>query len=621
MQLEDICRIIARMKDKAKNKDEDRKDLKEIFSNGRRLMDIAWNMDRGITFGYFLTAFIGALVPVSSSFVFKFLIDQTQIAQGLNSPNIPTIVIFVVAMYFLVAFIDEVVNTSLYDFYFNYLLRYKMQNELATIYHQKIATLDIAHFENPKIQDLMTKTKNTLAWQVPDFIRFMTFAVTAFVGFFAAFIALIQFNIWIGVIVSIVAIPRLVSRAKFGRVKWAIWGSSVPSVRKLWYLDYILQEQTAVKEIRISQASKALIEKFKGIQNFILNENKKPLDSYLKFSFLPPIIESVVLMLIAYNFLPSVMTGAMTIGSFTLLISLLQQLSIKAAWGSTYISLLFESSLYVGYFFEFLGLKNKMVENESQIEFNEITTPKIEFRNVSFGYTKKNLNIKNISFVINPGERVAFVGQNGAGKTTIIKLLCRFYDVTSGEILINDVNIKDIKLSNWYKFIGTLFQEFTKYHFTVRENIVIGDPDRNDEPAMVEAARKSGALEFIEKFPNKFEQILGREYDDGEEISGGQWQKLAIARAFYESPPVLILDEPTSAIDAEAEYEIFTNLEEHYQNKTLILVSHRFSTVRNANKIYVIDNGEVIEQGSHDELMERNGKYANMFSIQAKGYQ
>jgi ABC-type multidrug transport system fused ATPase/permease subunit len=228
--------------------------------------------------------------------------------------------------------------------------------------------------------------------------------------------------------------------------------------------------------------------------------------------------------------------------------------------------------------------------------------------------------LHKVSFTIEPGESVALVGHNGAGKTTIIKLLCRFYDVSDGEILINGINIKHLDLSGWYKFLGTLFQEFVRYHFTIKENIFLGAPGKNDEIAMKEAAVKSGAADFIERLPDKYDQKLGKEFADGEELSGGEWQKLAIARAFYEEPPVLILDEPTSAIDAEAEYEIFNNLEKQYKNKTLILVSHRFSTVRNANKIVVIDGGKIVESGTHEELMNVGGLYARLFSIQAKGY-
>ena len=258
---------------------------------------------------------------------------------------------------------------------------------------------------------------------------------------------------------------------------------------------------------------------------------------------------------------------------------------------------------------------------KNPVSLGEIKPPKIEFKNVSFNYQGGAKVLDDVSFVIEPGESVALVGHNGAGKTTIVKLLCRFYDVTGGEILINGIGIKKLDLTSYYKFLGTLFQEFVQYHFTVRENIFLGAPGKNDEAAMHEAARKSGADEFIDRLPKKYDQMLGKEFEGGEELSGGQWQKLAIARAFYEEPPVLILDEPTSAIDAEAEYEIFSNLEKQYKNKTLVLVSHRFSTVRNAQKIVVLEHGKIIETGTHAELMNRQGEYAKLFTIQAKGYQ
>ncbi|MFS8159991.1 MAG: ATP-binding cassette domain-containing protein, partial [Candidatus Roizmanbacteria bacterium] len=195
------------------------------------------------------------------------------------------------------------------------------------------------------------------------------------------------------------------------------------------------------------------------------------------------------------------------------------------------------------------------------------------------------------------------------------------YDVTEGEILLDGINIKDIDLNSWYSYLGTLFQEFVWYHLTVRENITLGTRYKGSQKDIEEAAKKADAHNFIMKLPQKYNQPLGKEYEDGEELSGGQWQKLAIARAFYQQPAILILDEPTSAIDAEAEYEIFNNLETQYSDeKSLILVSHRFSTVRNAQKIIVLEGGKIVESGSHEALMKKKKLYARMFSKQAKGY-
>jgi ABC-type multidrug transport system fused ATPase/permease subunit len=299
---------------------------------------------------------------------------------------------------------------------------------------------------------------------------------------------------------------------------------------------------------------------------------------------------------------------------------MIDQLSGNATSAVANFGEMYEHNLYIDHFFEIQELPRLIKESPNPVIFKNISSPKIEFKNVYFRYPKGQLVLKNISFTINPGESIALVGANGAGKSTIIKLICRFYDVTSGEILINGVNIKNLKLSNWYEHMGTLFQDFVHYYLTVRENIVLGNPSKIDEKQIRAAAKKAGADEFIEKLPKKYDQPLGREYEDGEELSIGQWQKLAIARAFYRSSPLLILDEPTSAIDAEAEYEIFNNLEKAYKNKSLILVSHRFSTVRNANKIFVIEDGKIAEHGTHDRLIKLNGKYASMFNIQAKGY-
>lgn len=593
----------------------------QIFTSARKLLELAWAMDKRITFLYYFTAAVGALIPIGVNFLLKLLIDHLQLAQASIIPTVSLILVFVLTARYLVSLVGDLVYWSYNQSYLDYIFRYKLQNEITLKFHRKISNLDIAYFENPKVQDLITKTRDTMQWRVPDFLRIFSYLFRDIVGYVAAFLVLIPFGWWIPLVATIITIPRLYLRAKYGAIQWSMWGSGAPQTRKLWYFAYLLQEPTAVKEIRISQSAEALLAKFKSLQSFLFELNKKPLDTYLKISTIPPVFEILIIILISYKFLPSIVAGVLTIGSFTLLINMLEELSKRAANASAKFGELYEDSLYLRYYFEFLTLPPLLKVPEKPIIFEEIKKPPIiEFRNVSFRYHDGPKVLHNISFVIAPGESVALVGPNGAGKTTIIKLLCRFYDVSEGEIIINGVNIKQLDLSNWYKFLGTLFQEFIHYHFSVRDNITLGAPEKKDDGAMIEAARKSGAAEFIEKFPKKYDQMLGREFEDGEELSGGQWQKLAIARAFYEEPPVLILDEPTSAIDAEAEYEIFNNLEKQYKDKTLILISHRFSTVRNANKIFVIDNGRIVEIGSHNELMKLGGKYAKMFNVQAKGY-
>jgi len=594
--------------------------LKQMAGNTRKLLNLAWNMDKKITILYYSTAAIGALVPLATSFASKFLIDQLQISQTSVVNTIPFILIFILATRYLITLFESVIYGSYNQTYLDYLFRYKLQNEVTLKFHQKISRLDIAHFENPKSQDLITKTRDTMQWRIPDYFRVLAYLFRDIVGYSAAFVVLLPFSWWIPVVITIITFPRLYLRAKHGSIQWSIWGSGAPQVRKLWYLNHLLQQPTAVKETRISQSAKALINKLEKIQNHLFELNKKPLDTYLKISIIPPLIEISVIIFIACKFLPPVISGTLTIGTFTLFVNMLSQLNNRVSNASAKFGELYEGNLYVNHYFDFLSLPRLIKTPRKPTKFKKITPPKIEFRNVSFQYSNGSKVLENISFVINPKESVAFVGHNGAGKTTIIKLLCRFYDVTGGEILINNVNIKKLKQSNWYKFLGTLFQEFVQYHFSVRDNITLGAPDKKDDKAIIEAAVKSGADEFIQRLPKKYNQILGREFGEGEELSGGQWQKLAIARAFYEEPPVLILDEPTSAIDAEAEYEIFNNLGKQYKSKTLVLVSHRFSTVRNADRIFVLDHGKIIEKGSHKKLLDLKGKYFRMFTVQAKGY-
>lgn len=593
----------------------------DVLANLKRMLDLAWKMDRKVTLGYYFTAMLGAMAPLAASITLKYLIDSLIKPGGSLTTTIPVIVIVALAARYIIVLLESIILWGLNRVYFDYLFRYKVQNEINRRFYDKLSNLDIAYLEDPKTQNLISKVRDTMTWRPPDFLRQFSYFFGSIAGYLAAFFILLPFGWWIPFVITVATLPRLYLRAKYGTIQWSIYGSGAPQVRRLWYLTWLLSTDTAIREMRIFQSHEALLKKLQETQEYLFNLNKKPLDNYLKQLTISPVLEIIILFVIAYLQLPNVTSGVITIGSFTLLINMIDQLNGNIANAVLNFGEMYEHNLYVDDYFKILGLPKIIIEIKNPVIVKNNIPPKIEFRNVSFQYPNGPLVLKNISFVMDSGENVALVGANGAGKSTIVKLICRFYDVTEGEILINDTNIKNIQLASWYKCMGTLFQDFVHYYLTVKDNILLGDPNKFDEKLMKEAARKSGALEFIEKLPRAFDQILGREYEEGEELSIGEWQKLAIARAFYQSPPLLILDEPTSAIDAEAEYEIFNNLEKTYKNKTLILVSHRFSTVRNANKILVIEDGEIIERGTHKELLKLDGKYAHMFNIQAEGYQ
>ncbi len=589
--------------------------------NLAKTLRIAWQTDKKLVFGYFFSASLVALVPLLLSFTTRYIIDELVIQQANQVNTIPLVILVLLGTHYVIHLIAIISQWGLYFGYFDYLLRYRLQNQLNILFAAKLSSLDVQHLEDPEVQNLISKSKETFMWRMPDLLRVFSYIFGDLVALISAILVLTPFGWWIPLLIIAASFPRFLLRSRQGNIQWSIYGSGAPEVRKLWYFGWLLTTNSAIREMKIFQSQSALLNKFKRTQEHIYNLNKKPIDSFLKIMLVLPILEVAALCLVIYILLPDALAGILTIGSFTFLITMVDRLSGSAAGVGGNMGEFYENSLYADHFFQVMALPELIKEDDHPISIDKSKPPKIEFKNVSFAYPNGHLILKDVSFVIEPGESVALVGVNGAGKSTLIKLLCRFYDVTDGEILINGVNLKQLKKSDWYSFMGTLFQDFVQYHFTVRENIMLGDSDKNDEKAVEEAARKSGAAEFIDRLPNKYDQILGREFADGEELSGGQWQKLAIARAFYQSAPILIMDEPTSAIDAESEYEIFNNLEKEYKNKTLILVSHRFSTVRNANKIVVIDDGKIIETGSHDKLMKNNSKYATMFKIQAKGYQ
>jgi len=598
-----------------------RKLITNITGNLVRMLGIAWQMDRFITFGYFASSGVGALFPILASYLFKIFLDELISSKGI-AVSIPLILVTLLASRYFVNIVWDFVSWGLKNIYFDFLFRSKIQNALNFLFYKKVSKLDIAHLEDTKTQDLIAKASDTFTWRSPDLLRHFSYMFNNFVSYVSSFIILIPFGLVTPFFVTLVTLPRFFLRAKYGRLQWSIYGAGTPDVRKLWYFRRILSDKTSVIESRIFQSRRVLLRRFKKIQNHLFEMNKKPVVEFLRILAFPQLLEGGVIFFFAYLKLPDVLSGKISIGDFTFFISLLDRITTSAGDMILNFGDLYDDNLYVNHYFEVLNLPKlvKKPKNPKEIDIDKPIS--FEFRNVSFKYPgTENFVLKDINFSIEPKDNIAIVGANGAGKTTIVKLLCRFYDVTSGEILVNGVNIKDLDLDNWYRCIGTLFQEFMHYDFTVRENIMLGNPKVKNEDKMRLAANQSGVSEFVEALPNKYNQLLGRQFEGGVELSQGQWQKLAIARAFYEGAQILILDEPTSAIDAESEYEIFQNLNKHYKDKTLFLISHRFSTVRNANKIIVLKEGRILETGSHDELLRVGGLYARMFRKQALGYQ
>jgi len=592
--------------------------VRQLLKNIKRVFGIAWQTSP-LIFAWLLSLTIfSSLFPVALSYAFKLLLDA--IIKSQNLAGVITVsLLSLFAFRYIIGFVSDIVNTLNYD-YFDKTFRQEFENKLTLEFTKKISELDIPHLENSETQNLIQKARQAYPWRLTNFYTFLTYGILNLGIFISAFAVLIPYGYWIPLIMAISTIPRLYYRNKYVKSEWIRFNQSISESKDLMYVKNLLDDPSGVKEIRVSQAGPKLLNRIKDLQDFLLATIREPLKKYLPFFIFAVFFEAVVLVILAYFKLPDIVRGIITIGTFTFYIQNLDRISNSSQGVVGYATRLFEQNLYVSYFFEVLELPKIIKEKKPGILFDEIRPPKIEFKNVSFSYAGGPEILKNISFKIEPGEHLAIVGPNGAGKTTIIRLLLRFYDPDKGNILINDVDLKEMRLSNWYKFVSILFQDFVKFSLTIKDNILLGDIRAIDENKMKDAAVKSGAIDFIDKLPKKYDSRLGKRFDDSVELSQGQWQKLALARMFYEAAPLLILDEPTSAIDTEAEAEIFDNINKVYKDKGLLLISHRFSTVRSADKIIVLQNGQITEEGNHVSLMEKNQVYARMFRKQAEGY-
>lgn len=596
----------------------DKKSTTHLFRNAKRVLRLVWEVDRRIFVLFIFFSLLAAGFPILLSYFYKLVLDKLITVSKVGGVVTASLLSLFSFRYFL-SLADSLWRFYRYQ-YLGKIFRFKMENYLTFNFSKKMSELDIPHFENSETQNLIKKATEGYTWRISEFTEDLFFALISVAIFVGSFLVLLPFGWWIPLVMIGATVPRFTLRNKYSKVAWSIFNQNIPEAKDLWYLSGTLESPESLKEIKISQSGPALLKKVVKLQEYILKSTLKPLRKYLLSSYFPTILETVILFFLSYLKLGPTASGFITIGSFTFFVQMLDRISSNSQDLINEVGRLYEQNLYVSYYFDILDLPRIIKEKVPGHQFAEIAPPKIQFLNVNFNYPDGPKVLKNISFELKPGEHLAIVGPNGAGKTTLIKLLLRFYDPTEGQILINDYDLKDLKLNHWYKFIGTLFQDFIKFFLTVKDNILLGNGEVIDERKMREAARKSGAAEFIEELPKKYNQRLGKRFEEGVELSHGQWQKLALARAFYEEAPVLILDEPTSAIDAEAEAKIFDNLYKVYKDKSLILISHRFSTVKNADKIIVLQNGKITEEGNHESLMAKEGVYARMFRKQASGY-
>lgn len=480
-----------------------------------------------------------------------------------------------------------------------------------------IGTIESAEFQKKKDRASKwgTGSINNVTYWAPRVIR-------GVVGIIAAGIVLFHIHPYLVLIAILGALPYYFIEETYGK--------------RLFNLTWVTTDDFRIEHDRLEHFKdpKKIVEVFLfRLKNFLKKQiiliATKFDNEVIKLSkhesvatFFADIFETMCLVVVIAFVTYETVQGNFLVGSLFLAFSSYRSfLSTVQGFFSDYAKFI-EQSRYVKYWFDIFDIKPKLINKEGALKPEWEKPPTIEFENVSFSYPDTTTEVlKNISFKIDTGEKLAIVGENGAGKTTIVKLICRVYDPSVGRILINDIELKDIDIHHWRDYLGVLFQDYSNYNLTVRESIAISKPDLpiNDQKVK-EVAEIVGADTFIQELPKKYNQLLWKGFQDGVELSKGQHQRIAVARTLYRDSSITILDEPTSAIDAVAEEKIFEVLETKMEGKTVVLISHRFSTVKNADKIAVIEHGELKELGSHKELMKKNGRYAKLYTMQASRY-
>lgn len=567
---------------------------------------------------YFLTAAVNSIIPAVTLYLGKLIIDAILIAIRNPLPNNIWPIIFLT----LLAFSAEVGNSlfsslSMYGYDYMKDIFNKFASEKIL---EKSASLDLAYFDSSKFHDQLEKVQRE-TYRFPNAMAEIVDLASSIIGLISLLFILLKLAFWAPVLLIIFSLPRLVFRLRYSYYTYSITDNRSPYNRSIWNINWLLTHKDAAKEIRAFNLKNFLIDKFKQINDRFIKENRQLAKRQNLFSFLLDLFGSTTYYFLGLFAAWRTIFGQITLGDLTMFTGTIRQFQNVLQGIFAYTARFYENNLFLSRYFEFMELKPSILQANNPKKNNNAGVLTVEFCNVSFGYEPKKLILEDINLKISDARNFALVGENGAGKTTLIKLLLRFYDPTSGQILINGTDIKEIDIDNLRENIGVIFQDYVRYDATARENIGFGDiRSINNIGKIRKSARLSGAAEFIEAFPEKYKTMLGKYFEEGEELSGGQWQKIALARAFFKDAPILILDEPTASLDPKSEYEVFSNLIKHTKDKSLILISHRFSTVRIADEIVVLHKGKIVEQGTHEQLIEKNGHYAKLYNLQARWY-
>jgi ATP-binding cassette subfamily B protein len=497
-----------------------------------------------------------------------------------------------------------------------------LSNRVQMLVLNKATTLDLSFYEDSVFYDKLQRAQLGAGHRPLALLSQSIRLLQSTVSLSSLLILLVNFN-WLTVLVLFLAtVPNLFVQWRYAEAGFFLMYRQTPKVRKLSYWNHLLTSLTSFKEIKLFGLSDYFLTRYAGLFDKLFRQHRKLIIRRNISSLTLTVLGTFGFYGFYFYAIRQTILQLITLGDLTLYSRAFSQSQglLQTIVGN--VKGIYEQSLFIGTLFEFLALEPRIKATSTGTPAPICIASGIEFRDVSFHYPGNDrVVLKNINIQVKPNQTVALVGENGAGKTTLVKLLCRFYDPCKGEVLIDGVNIKEYDIESLHKRIGVIFQDYTQYQLSARENIGLGKVEAlYDDKRIKTAAHKSGVDEIIESLPHGYETILGRLFENSSQLSIGEWQKIALARAFMRDTPILILDEPAASLDARTEYEIFQRFSQIAAGRITFLISHRFSTVRAADHILVLNGGRIVEQGGHEELMRMNGLYAQLFNMQAEKY-
>ncbi|HVU97004.1 MAG TPA: ABC transporter ATP-binding protein [Puia sp.] len=598
----------------------------KALRNLPRFFSLVWETSPGIMLTNAVLRIARSAIPVSTLYIGKLIIDEVVrllreggIQAAAHAPaGLSHLWILVALEFGLAVFSDILMRViTLLDS----LLGERFANFTSVRIMEHAASLDLDQFEDTTFYDKLERARqqtngrtvllSQVLGQVQDLIS---------MGFLA--VGLMAFNPWLIVLLLIAVVPAFLGESYFNDRSYVLMRAQTAERRELDYLRYLGASDETAKEVKLFSLSRFLIDRFKGLSDKFYRDARSLAVKRSAWGTFFSLLGSLGYYSAYVYIIFKAVNGKLSIGDLTFLAGSFRQLRSLLEGILSRFTSVSQGAIYLQDLFEFFEIKPRIVRVAHPTPFPRPIREGFRFEDVGFKYLySERWANRHLSFTLRPGERLALVGENGAGKTTLIKLLTRLYDPTEGRILLDGVDLREYDPDELRKNIGVIFQDYLRYQMTVAQNIAVGNITHKEDRPLIEAAAELSLANLLaDRLPNRYDQELGRRFRQGVELSGGEWQKIALARAYMRDAQLLILDEPTAALDARAEYEVFQRFSELTKGRTAVLISHRFSTVRMADRILVLDKGQLLEMGSHEELLAIGGRYAELFQLQAQGY-